>query len=202
MGKVIEANNSKDFREKVKLLKDANILFEESVSAIKSDIISNRDEIIKKISRPTYLQASLQKHADFLLQDIEIITKIVGMQIYIDLTLNNEGMAHDRLLSFKGSMELVSKQNIPYKTNYLKELAKKLPYVKESKWIKNNSIPKVSLLELIHNHYSYSKNDRDLFINVNTKLIEFQQASNTNLSNTETAKIETEKKNDTKNEEM
>ncbi|MEZ7571054.1 hypothetical protein O3628_07550 [Streptococcus anginosus] len=103
-------------------------------------------------------------------------------------------MAHDRLLSFKGSMELVSKQNIPYKTNYLKELAKKLPYVKESKWIKNNSIPKVSLLELIHNHYSYSKNDRDLFINVNTKLIEFQQASNTNLSNTETAKIETEKK--------
>lgn len=200
--KVIEANNSKDFGEKVKLLKDANILFEESVSAIKSDIISNKDEIIKKISRPTYLQASLQKHADFLLQDIEIITKIVGMQIYIDLTLNNEGMAHDRLLSFKGSMELVSKQNIPYKTNYLKELAKKLPYVKESKWIKNNSIPKVSLLELIHNHYSYSKNDRDLFINVNTKLIEFQQAGNTNLSNTETAKIETEKKNDTKNEEM
>jgi hypothetical protein len=200
--KVIEANNSKDFREKVKLLKKANTLFEESVSAIKSDIISNRDEIIKKINQPTYLQSSLQKHADFLLHDIEIMTKIVGIQIYIDLTLNNEGMAHDRLLSFQGSMELVSKQNIPYKTNSLKELAKKLPYVKESKWIKNNSIPKVSLLELIHNHYSYSKNNRDLFINVNTKLIEFQQASNINLSNTETAKIETEKKNDTKNEGM
>lgn len=200
--KVIEANNSKDFREKIKLLKEANTLFEESVSAIKSDIISNRDEIIKKTSQPTYLQASLQKHADFLLHDIEIMTKIVGMQIYIDLTLNNEGMAHDRLLSFQGSMELVSKQNIPYKTNYLKELAKKLPYVKESKWIKNNSIPKVSLLELIHNHYSYSKNNRDLFINVNTKLIEFNQTSDTNLSNAETAKIETEKKNDTKNEEV
>ena len=192
--KVIEANNSKDFREKVKSLKDANTLFEESVSAIKSDIISNRDEIIKKISQPTYRQASLQTHADFLLQDIEIMTKIVGMQIYIDLTLNNEGMAHDRLLSFQGSMELVSKQNIPYKTNYLKELAKKLLYVKELKWIKNNSIPKVSLLELIHNHYSYSKNNRDLFININTKLIEFHQDSNVNLSNTETAKIETEKK--------
>ncbi|MDA5553002.1 hypothetical protein [Streptococcus thermophilus] len=187
--KVIEANNSKDFREKVKLLKKANTLFEESVSAIKSDIISNRDEIIKKISQPTYCQASLQTQADFLLQDIEIMTKIVGMQIYIDL-LNNEEM----LLSFQGSMELVSKQNIPYKTNYLKELAKKLPYVKESKWIKNNSIPKVSLLELIHNHYSYSKNNRDLFINVNTKLIEFNQTSDTNLSNAETAKIETEKK--------
>lgn len=141
--KVIEANNSKYFREKVKSLKDSNTLFEESVSAIKSDIISNRDEIIKKISQPTYRQASLQTHADFLLQDIEIMTKIVGMQIYIDLTLNNEGMAHDRLLSFQGSMELVSKQNIPYKTNYLKELAKKLLYVKKSKWIKNNSIPKV-----------------------------------------------------------
>ena len=192
--KVIEANNSKDFREKVKSLKDANTLFEESVSAIKSDIISNRDEIIKKISQPTYRQASLQTHADFLLQDIEIMTKIVGMQIYIDLTLNNEGIAHDRLLSFQGSMELVSKQNIPYKTNYLKELAKKFLYVKKSKWIKNNSIPKVSLLELIHNHYSYSKNNRDLFINVNTKLIEFNQTSDTNLSNAETAKIETEKK--------
>lgn len=48
--KVIEANNSKYFREKVKSLKDSNTLFEESVSAIKSDIISNRDEIIKKIS--------------------------------------------------------------------------------------------------------------------------------------------------------
>ena len=192
--KVIEANNSKDFREKIKLLKEANTLFEESVSAIKSDIISNRDEIIKKISQPTYRQASLQTHADFLLQDIEIMTKIVGMQIYIDLTLNNEEMAHDRLLSFEGSMELVSKQDIPYKTNYLKELAKKLLYVKKSKWIKNNSIPKVSLLELIHNHYSYSKNNRDLFININTKLIEFHQDSNVNLSNTETAKIETEKK--------
>ena len=130
------------------------------------------------------------------------MTKIVGMQIYIDLTLNNEEMAHDRLLSFEGSMELVSKQDIPYKTNYLKELAKKLLYVKKSKWIKNNSIPKVSLLELIHNHYSYSKNNIDLFINVNTKLIEFNQTSDTNLSNAETAKIETEKKNDTKNEEV
>lgn len=38
--KVIEANNSKDFKEKIKLLKDANTLFEESVSSIKSDIIS------------------------------------------------------------------------------------------------------------------------------------------------------------------
>ncbi|EQC77410.1 hypothetical protein HSISS2_1348 [Streptococcus sp. HSISS2] len=63
--KVIEANNSKDFIEKIKLLKEANTLFEESVSVIKSDIISNRDEIIKKTSQPTYLQASLQKHADF-----------------------------------------------------------------------------------------------------------------------------------------
>ena len=75
----------------------------------------------------------------------------------------------------------------------MKELAKKLLYVKKSKWIKN-SIPKVSLLELIHNHYSYSKNNIDLFINVNTKLIEFNQTSDTNLSNAETAKIETEKK--------
>ena len=200
--KVIEANNSKDFREKIKLLKEANTLFEESVSAIKSDIISNRDEIIKKTSQPTYLQASLQKHADFLLHDIEIMTKIVGMQIYIDLTLNNEEMAHDRLLSFEGSMELVSKQDIPYKVSYLKELAKKLPYLKNSKWITNNNIPKISLLELIHNHYSYTKNNIDLFNTINTKLIEFHQVSNTKLSNTETAKIETEKKNDTKNEEV
>ena len=200
--KVIEANNSKDFIEKIKLLKEANTLFEESVSAIKSDIISNRDEIIKKTSQPTYLQASLQKHADFLLHDIEIMTKIVGMQIYIDLTLNNEEMAHDRLLSFEGSMELVSKQDIPYKVSYLKEMAKNLPYLKNSKWITNNNIPKISLLELIHNHYSYTKNNIDLFNTINTKLIEFHQVSNTKLSNTETAKIETEKKNDTKNEEV
>ena len=194
--KVIEANNSKDFREKIKLLKEANTLFEESVSAIKSDIISNRDEIIKKTNQPIYLQASLQKHADFLLHDIEIMTKIVGMQIYIDLTLNNEEMAHDRLLSFEGSMELVSKQDIPYKVGYLKELAKKLPYLKNLKLITNNNIPKISLLELIHNHYSYTKNNIDLFNTINTKLIEFHQVSNTKLSNTETAKIETEKKND------
>jgi hypothetical protein len=194
--KVIEANNSKDFREKIKLLKEANTLFEESVSAIKSDIISNRDEIIKKTNQPIYLQASLQKHADFLFHDIEIMTKIVGMQIYIDLTLNNEEMAHDRLLSFEGSMELVSKQDIPYKVGYLKELAKKLPYLKNLKLITNNNIPKISLLELIHNHYSYTKNNIDLFNTINTKLIEFHQVSNTKLSNTETAKIETEKKND------
>ena len=124
------------------------------------------------------------------------------MQIYIDLTLNNEEMAHDRLLSFEGSMELVSKQDIPYKVGYLKELAKKFPYLKNLKWITNNNIPKISLLELIHNHYNYTKNNIDLFNTINTKLVEFHQVSNTKLSNTETAKIETEKKNDTKNEEV
>ena len=161
--KVIEANNSKDFREKVKSLKDANTLFEESVSAIKSDIISNRDEIIKKISQPTYRQASLQKHADFLLQDIEIMTKIVGMQIYIDLTLNNEGMAHDRLLSFQGSMELVSKQNIPYKTNYLKEENKVIGERKRnSNTVRNKNVKnkKNEEIEITEN----SKNKSKFFI--------------------------------------
>ena len=52
----------------------------ESVSAIKSDIISNRDEIIKRKSTNQHTVKPLYKHMlIFYFGDIEIMTKIVGI---------------------------------------------------------------------------------------------------------------------------
>ena len=91
--KVLQALNTVSLEEKIHLLNEANTYMEDSVSAIKADLISNKEEIIKRTKQVDYLYDSLKRHADFILNDTEIMTKIVGMQLYIDLSLNNKAMA-------------------------------------------------------------------------------------------------------------
>ncbi|MFR3747313.1 hypothetical protein [Streptococcus sp.] len=91
--KVLQALNTVSLDEKIHLLNEANTYMEDSVSAIKADLISNKEEIIKRTKQVDYLYDSLKRHADFILNDTEIMTKIVGMQLYIDLSLNNKAMA-------------------------------------------------------------------------------------------------------------
>ena len=88
--KVLQALNTVSLDEKIHLLNEANTYMEDSVSAIKADLISNKEEIIKRTKQVDYLYDSLKRHADFILNDTEIMTKIVGMQLYIDLSLNNK----------------------------------------------------------------------------------------------------------------
>ena len=192
--KVIQAQNSNSLAEKIKLLNEANTYMENSVSAIKADLISNKEEIIKKTNQVDYLYDSLKRHSDFILNDTEIMTKIVGMQIYIDLCLNNDSMAYERLTSYNGAMELLTQTDIPLNRGKMFNLLKVIPFVKKVAWLNESS--RISLLELIHSHYKYQKNNVDLFINLQEKLYEANEINSGYLTNLETKKLETREKND------
>lgn len=192
--KVLQALNTVSLDEKIHLLNEANTYMEDSVSAIKADLISNKEEIIKRTKQVDYLYDSLKRHADFILNDIEIITKIVGMQLYIDLSLNNKAMALERLTSYNGVMELLTQPDITTNRGLLLNLLQKIPRINRAKWLKNSD--KISLLELINSHYKYGKNDIDLFINLQEKLHEANDTNNTFLTNLENKKLEIGDKSD------
>lgn len=192
--KVLQALNTVSLDEKIHLLSEANTYMEDSVSAIKADLISNKEEIIKRTKQVDYLYDSLKRHADFILNDTEIMTKIVGMQLYIDLSLNNKAMALERLTSYNGVMELLTQPDITTNRGLLLNLLQKIPRINRAKWLKNSD--KISLLELINSHYKYGKNDIDLFINLQEKLHEANDTNNTFLTNLENKKLEIGDKSD------
>ena len=192
--KVLQALNTVSLDEKIHLLNESNTYMEDSVSAIKADLISNKEEIIKRTKQVDYLYDSLKRHADFILNDTEIMTKIVGMQLYIDLSLNNKAMALERLTSYNGVMELLTKPDITTNRGLLINLLQKIPRINRAKWLKNSD--KISLLELINSHYKYGKNDIDLFINLQEKLHEANNTNNTFLTNLENKKLEIGDKSD------
>ena len=192
--KVLQALNTVSLDEKIHLLNEANTYMEDSVSAIKADLISNKEEIIKRTKQVDYLYDSLKRHADFILNDTEIMTKIVGMQLYIDLSLNNKAMALERLTSYNGVMELLTQPDITTNRGLLLNLLRKIPRINRAKWLKNSD--KISLLELINSHYKYGKNDIDLFINLQEKLHEANDTNNTFLTNLENKKLEIGDKSD------
>lgn len=192
--KVLQALNTVSLDEKIHLLNEANTYMEDSVSAIKADLISNKEEIIKRTKQVDYLYDSLKRHADFILNDTEIMTKIVGMQLYIDLSLNNKAMALERLTSYNGVMELLTQPDITTNRGLLLNLLQKIPRINRAKWLKNSD--KISLLELINSHYKYGKNDIDLFINLQEKLHEAKDTNNTFLTNLENKKLEIGDKSD------
>lgn len=188
--KVLEAQNSIDIEEKIKLLRQANSCMEESVSAIKADLISNKEEIIKRTSQFNYSNKSLKQHANFILNDTEIMTKIVGMQVYIDLALDNQSMATDRLLAYQGSMELLTQKDILENQNLLIKLVQKISD-------QNRTFPnKISLLELIHDNYQYEKNNTDLFLNLQNKLNESTKIDSIHLTDSKSLNLETGDNND------
>lgn len=192
--KVLQALNTVSLDEKIHLLNEANTYMEDSVSAIKADLISNKEEIIKRTKQVDYLYDSLKRHADFILNDTEIMTKIVGMQLYIDLSLNNKAMALERLTSYNGVMELLTQPDITTNRGLLLNLLQKIPRINRAKWLKNSD--KISLLELINSHYKYGKNDIDLYINLQEKLHEANDTNNTFLTNLENKKLEIGDKSD------
>lgn len=192
--KVLQALNTVSLDEKIHLLNEANTYMEDSVSAIKADLISNKEEIIKRTKQVDYLYDSLKRHADFILNDTEIMTKIVGMQLYIDLSLNNKATALERLTSYNGVMELLTQPDITTNRGLLLNLLQKIPRINRAKWLKNSD--KISLLELINSHYKYGKNDIDLFINLQEKLHEANDTNNTFLTNLENKKLEIGDKSD------
>ena len=66
------------------------------------------------------------------------MTKIVGMQLYIDLSLNNKAMALERLTSYNGVMELLTQPDITTNRGLLLNLLQKIPRINRAKWLKNS----------------------------------------------------------------
>ena len=103
-------------------------------------------------------------------------------------------MAYERLTSYNGAMELLTQTDIPLNRGKMFNLLKVIPFVKKVAWLNESS--RISLLELIHSHYKYQKNNVDLFINLQEKLYEANEINSGYLTNLETKKLETREKND------
>lgn len=174
--KILEFKKSGDLNRKIQLLEAASDSMEQAVSAIKADLISNKDHIKKILKKPMYRYSTFERHANFILSDINLLLKIVGIQTYIDLTLDNKEVANDRLEAVKYIFELYSSRNIGETGNIISNTLERLPFI-------NNAIPDVkkvelpSLLEIIHDNYRYTSENKDSWLNINDEMREGKQFS-------------------------
>ncbi|HGF7448483.1 TPA: hypothetical protein QFK79_002497, partial [Enterococcus faecium] len=92
------------------------------------------------------------------------------------LTLDNEEVANDRLEAVKYIFELYSSRNIGATGNIILNTLERLPFI-------NNVIPDVkkvelpSLLEIIHDNYRYTSENKDSWLNINDEMKEGNQFS-------------------------
>ncbi|MDT2514193.1 MULTISPECIES: hypothetical protein [Enterococcus] len=174
--KILEFKKSGDLNRKIQLLEAASDSMEQALSAIKADLISNKDHIKKILKKPMYRYSTFERHANFILSDINLLLKIVGIQTYIDLTLDNEEVANDRLEAVKYIFELYSSRSIGETGNIISNTLERLPFI-------NNVIPDVkkvefpSLLEIIHDNYRYTSENKDSWLNINDEMREGKQFS-------------------------
>lgn len=172
---IIEFQNTDNLDRKIELLHEASKSMEEAVSAIKSDLISNRNQIEMILRKPIHGK-SLQRHANFILFDINLLLKIVGMQTYIDLTLDNEKMARDRFESVKYIFDLYSNKTIPERVNVVLSVLQRLP-VLDNLLSNSESTEFFSILEIIHDNYKYSPENKNLWLIINDEMQESSQLS-------------------------
>lgn len=174
--KILEFKKSDDLHRKIQLLEASSDSMEQAVSAIKADLISNKDHIKKILKKPMYRYSTFERHANFILSDINLLLKLVGMQTYIDLTLDNKKMATERLESVKYIFELYSSRTVDETGNIISNTLERLPFI-------NSIIPDVkkvelpSLLEIIHDNYRYTSENKDTWLNINDEMIEGKQFS-------------------------
>ncbi|MCI1136541.1 hypothetical protein MOP89_14515 [Enterococcus gallinarum] len=172
---IIEFQNTDNLDRKIELLHEASKSMEEAVSAIKSDLISNRNQIEMILRKPIHGK-SFQRHANFILSDINLLLKIVGMQTYIDLTLDNEKMARDRFESVKYIFDLYSNKTIPEQVNVVLSVLQRLP-VLDDLLSNSESTEFFSMLEIIHDNYKYSSENKNLWLIINDEMQESSQLS-------------------------
>lgn len=173
---IIEFQKTDDLNRKTQLLHDASHSMEQAVSAIKADLISNKDQIEKMLKKPIHRYRIFERHANFILSDINLLLKIVGMQTYIDLTLNNELIATERFESVKYIFELYSSRTIGESGNIVLNTLERLPFINN---LTSNyeRIELPSMLEIIHDNYRYNSSNKDLWLSINDEIQEGNQLS-------------------------
>lgn len=173
---IIEFQNTDDLNRKIQLLFDASHSMEKAVSAIKTDLISNKEQIEKILRNPAYRYNTFERHANFILSDINLLLKIVGMQTYIDLTLDNEPMATERFEAVKHIFELYSSRTVDETRSIVSITLERLPFI--NNLITNNEkIELPSVLEIIHENYRYNSYNKDLWLNINDEMREGNRIS-------------------------
>ncbi|HEM5036418.1 TPA: hypothetical protein U1250_000286 [Streptococcus suis] len=166
--KVIEAQSETNNGKKVKLLEKASNLMEKSISHIKSDMISNKNEVLKKINQPHYFYTSFERHANFILEDMQLYTKIVGMQMYIDFTLDKQDLAKERFLAYKSSINELSEYNVPLNRGLMVNILKHIPKIKDLEYIQKQEF--ASVLEIIHENYRTSGANTDFWLDIDEEV--------------------------------
>ncbi|HEM3717198.1 TPA: hypothetical protein U1D18_000897 [Streptococcus suis] len=166
--KVIEAQCETNHEKKLKLLEKASNLMEKSISHIKSDMISNKNEVLKKINQPNYMYKSFERHAKFILEDMQLYTKIVGMQMYIDFTLDKQDLAKERFLAYKSSINELSEHNVPLNRGLVVNLLKYIPKIKDLEFVQKQEF--VSVLEIIHENYRTSGANTDFWLDIDEEV--------------------------------
>ncbi|RPA55197.1 hypothetical protein EF384_09565 [Aerococcus agrisoli] len=143
---------------------------EQSVGAIKTDLNTNKNQIKKLVNEIQYNEQSFERHANFILDDLTLLLKIVGMQTYIDLTLDNEPMALDRIESVRYIFADYSSKSKGESRNLLQKLSSNFP-TKLKKLIPNSRmVENPSLLEIIHDNYRYNDKNKDLWLKINNEM--------------------------------
>ena len=166
--KIIEAQSETNNEKKVKLLEKASNLMEKSISHIKSDMISNKNEVLKKINQPHYFYTSFERHANFILEDMQLYTKIVGMQMYIDFTLDKQDLAKERFLAYKSSINELSEYNVSINRGFVVNLLKHIPKIKDLEYIQKQEF--ASVLEIIHENYRISGANTNFWLDIDEEV--------------------------------
>lgn len=172
---IIKFHNTDDLNSKIQLLHDASQSMEQAVSVIKADLISNRDQIEKILRKPIHGKI-FQRHANFVLSDINLLLKIVSMQTYIDLTLDNESMARERFESVKYIFDLYSSQTIPEPVHVVLSALQRVPIL-DNLFSNSENNELSSMLEIIHDNYRYSSTNKNLWLIINDEMQEGSQLS-------------------------
>lgn len=170
---IIKFHNTDDLNSKIQLLHDASQSMEQAVSAIKADLISNRNQIEKILRKPIHGK-NFQRHANFVLSDINLLLKIVGMQTYIDLTLDNESMARERFESVKYIFDLYSSHTISEPVHGVLSALQRVPIL-DNLLSNSESNELSSMLEIIHDNYRYSSTNKNLWLIINDEMQEGSQ---------------------------
>ncbi|HEL2376781.1 TPA: hypothetical protein TZR28_000731 [Streptococcus suis] len=166
--KIIEAQSETNNEKKVKLLEKASNLMEKSISHIKSDMISNKNEVLKKINQPHYFYTSFERHANFILEEMQLYTKIVGMQMYIDFTLDKQDLAKERFLAYKSSINELSEYNVSINRGFVVNLLKHIPKIKDLEYIQKQEF--ASVLEIIHENYRISGANTNFWLDIDEEV--------------------------------
>lgn len=173
--KLLDFETEKDHKTKINLLKEADSLLEKAVSKVWTDLSTNKEFIVKLTKNHIYMYSTLETHSNYVLNDLQVLTKIIGFQLTINNLLGNLDKCHRILNSYYSIISLTTECDILRTDRNIKHLISNL--------FKNKSSEdnKINLLMLIHDNYRYEKTNINNWFNINQEFKELSLIQNEKL---------------------